>query len=203
MATDSTILNDEIAEIVPKALGEYLLNNVSGLREFYDEFPSANNAFTTPSVSVIVSTDDFRAIANKQPLTPPVAPSPPTGSGEDQEPQQVHWVVGFRDFTIQLDIWAGSKEERDDLVGAVFNAMNPKIDPSGLVLNLDEYFNQLCDYLVINRNNGDTEQSSQTGEWRSTWTILASCKSIQTRQEFVIENTDLDAEFFNTAEPIN
>ena len=203
MAVDSTINSESLSEVIPKALGVHLLKNVKGLRDFYDEFPAANRSVRTPSVSIIVSSDDFRAVNHKIPQKSTVAPSPATVTGEDQKKQQVNWVVGIEDFTLQLDIWARNKEERDDLVQSVFNAMNPEIDPSGLRLVLDEYFGQLCDYLTINRKNGDTEERSQTDEWRSTWEILATCKAVQTREEFVIETTDLDVQLLNTAEPIS
>ena len=203
MTTDSTSKNEELSEVIPKALGKYLLENVEGLKEYYDEFPAAHRNFVTPSVSIIVSSDSFRPLAVKQPIKPTVAPDPATPDGFTQKKQQVNWVVGIEDFRVQIDIWARNKEERDDLVGSVFNAMNPEISPSGLRLKLDEYFDQICDYLLVSRKNGDSEAAAQTDEWRSTWEALATCKTVQTAKEFVIEKPSVIVEPLNTDEPIS
>jgi len=203
LATDSTSRNESLTEVIPKALGQYLLANVEGLKEFYAEFPAAHRQFLTPSVSIIVSSDEFRPLAHKESQTPTFAPAPPTPDGVNQVEQRVNWVIGIQDYTLQVDVWARNKEERDDLVDSVFNALNPDVRVSGLRLELDEYFDQICDYLYISRRNNDGAERAQEDEWRSTMELLATCKTVQTRKEFVIEKTDLDVQTFDTVEDFN
>lgn len=196
--SDSTGRNEAITEIVPKKLGQYLLDEVSGLKEYYDEFPAPNMTLKMPSVSIHAVAPEFRPQAVPYRQKDPIVPN--TTPGQDQTPQHTNWVVGFYDTKLQLDIWAGNKEERDDLYDAVFNALNPKISPMGLTLKMDEYFDQLCDYLYVSHVYSDSEERSQRDEWRATLTILATCNVIRTRKEFVIETTDLDIAVLDTSQ---
>lgn len=185
---DSTTSNESISEIVPKVLGDYLLKNVSGLKEFYDEWPNASVKLKMPSVSVLVTRMDFKATSN--PYKTKVVELADIVANK----AKVKWVVGDYEMPIQLDIWAGSKEERDDLFDAVFNALNPRISPMGLVLKMDEYFGCLCDYLYVGHEFADNEERSQKDEWRVTLSILATCKAIRDRKEFIITDTPTAAE---------
>ncbi len=188
--------NESITEIVSKTLGRYLLDEVEGLRDYYDEFPQASRDFRTPSVSVIVSVADFR------PITPypcvPIAPVDITNNKADFK-----WAVGIYDFSIQLDIWARNKEERDDLFDATFNAMNPDITPMGLRLVMEEYFSQIVEYLYTGHDLGDSEERSQTDDWRVTMTLLATCKAVRTRREFVITDLPTAQEIENASGLVN
>lgn len=184
---DATGGNESITEIVPKALGKYLKDAVGMIREYYQEFPSTNRRIQTPSVSLISSVSEFR------PGTPYLEQKPEAGTPVNSK-ANVNWVVGLWDFTLQVDLWAGSKEERDDLFDAVFNALNPEINPMGLNLTLTEYFDQICDYSYVGHDLADSEEEAQRDEWRITLNILATCKAIRTRKEFIIEDTDTAAE---------
>lgn len=176
--SDSTPKNESISEIVPKVLATYLKASVQGLKETYEEFPSPNQKINMPAVSVFASNPDFR------PLTPyqiPVDPAKVVNNKAD-----IKWVVGIWDFTLQLDLWARNKEERDDIFDALFNALNPRIEPMGLVLQMDEYFNQLCEYVFNGYIMQDSEERAQKDEWRVTLRVLATCKAIRERKEFII-----------------
>lgn len=193
--SDSTPTNEGISEIVPKTLGDYLLTAVPALKRFNDEFPTGNVEFRLPMVSIFGNSPlDFVPQANPIPIEDPSPIVPPTLPGETQIKPAVQWVVGQYDGTIQLDLWAGDKEERDDLTDALFNALNPTIKPMGLTLQMTDYFNVLCDYLYVSHNFEDTEVSSQTGEWRTKFELLVTCKAVREREEFIIEQSDLDLE---------
>lgn len=179
--------NESITEIVPKRLGQYLVEEVTGFREYYSQFPDASSNFLMPSVSVTIATNEFR------PITPyPCAPIDPLNIVNNKA--QYKWAVGIYDMSIQVDIWARNKEERDDLFDATFNAMNPDISPMGLRLVMEEYFNQWIEYVYTGHDLGDSEERSQRDEWRATMTILATCKAVRTRSEFIITDLPTPAE---------
>ena len=179
--------NESITEIVTKKLGQYLVQEISDLKDYYAEFPQSNRDFRMPSVSIITATSDFRAL---QPYPCEVV-DPLTILNNKAK---YKWAVGIYDFSIQLDIWARNKEERDDLFDATFNALNPQITPMGLGLVMEEYFDQRIDYLYTGHNLGDSEERSQTDEWRVTLTLLATCKAVRTRTEFIITDLPTPAE---------
>lgn len=191
--SDSTAKNESISEVVPWQLGKYLKDSISGLKEFYDEFPNASVKLKMPSVSVIAKNTDFK------PTMVPYYDKDIVPGDIVANKANVLWVVGQYDINIQLDIWAGSKEERDDLYDAVFNALNPKISPMGLTLKLDEYFQTLCDYLYVAHSFSDSAESAEKDEWRATLSLLATCKAIRDRKEFIITDTPTPAEI--EAEP--
>jgi hypothetical protein len=185
--SDSTSANESITEIVPKVLAAYLKANVQGLKQAFDEFPASTQKIDMPSVSVFASSDaQFRPL---MPYVQPIEDSQITNSKA-----KVRWVVGIYDFNLQLDLWARNKEERDDVFDSLFNALNPKISPMGLVLPMEEYFNQLCDYLYVGHTFQDSEVRAQRDEWRVTLNLVVTCKAIRERSEFIIETTQTAAE---------
>ncbi len=184
---DTTPTNEGISEILPFTLGQYLLSTVVALKDFHDEFPSGNVRLELPSVSIFANTDlVFTPQAN-----PSILKKPDPGDIVDSK-ATIQWMVGQYDGTLQVDLWTGTKEERDDLTDALFNALNPTIKPMGLTLPMTEYFGVLCDYLYVGHNFEDTEGSSQTDEWRTKFELLVTCKAVRERQEFIIEETELD-----------
>ena len=185
MGADSTTSNESLTEVIPAVLGKYLLEEVSQLKEYYPEFPAANRTMKMPSVSIICQAPEFKPKANVSAVS--------QGSITNSKAKVVY-NVGDYDTKIQLDIWARNKEERDDLYDAVFNALNPKISPMGLSLTMDEYFGSLCDYLYVGHTFADSEQRSQTDEWRATLDVLATCNVIRTRKEFIIETYQTPSE---------
>lgn len=174
--------NESITEVVPEVLGEYLKGELTALREFYPEFPQANRNFKMPSVSIITSSNDFRPI-DPYPCVPVVP------AQIENNKANYRWAVGIYDIAIQLDLWARNKEERDDLFDAMFNVLNPDIKPMGLRLVMEKYFNQIVQFDYIGHTLGTTEEQSQTDEWRVTMRLLATCKAVRLRREFII--TDL------------
>lgn len=188
---DSTTSNESITEIVPKALSTYLKANVLGLIEAYDEFPSSNLKIKMPSISIFASSNaEFRSLMPYVEKKAGSAGGPVIAANK----AKIRWIVGIYDLTLQLDIWTRNKEERDDIFDSLFNALNPKIAPMGLVLKLDEYFNQLCSYEYIGHTMQDSGERADRDEWRMTVNVLVTCKAVRERSEFIITDTDTAAE---------
>ena len=177
--------NESITEIVPKVLGQYLLNNVDQLEEFYDEFPSSNTRLEMPSVSIFAKNPEFKPMAVPHLLK--------TISSADIVNSKANtlYVVGDYDFNLQVDLWAGSKEELDDVFDSVFNVLNPQISPMGLTLQMEEYYNILCSYDYVGHSREASEITSQTDEWRIVLNVLATCQVIRNSKDFIIESTEL------------
>lgn len=188
--------NEAITEIVPKRLGQYLLKTISDFKEFHPEFPPANMPLRLPSITIFAPDPDFR------PLTPYLK-KPIDPANIKNSKAKVEYVVGIYDFTIQLDLWAGTKEERDDLFDQLFNALNPNVNPMGLLLVMEEYFDQICDYVYVGHKYGDAQERSQRDEWRLTLNLLATCNAIRVKKEFVIEDLQTASEIEVTGEISN
>lgn len=182
--------NESVTEIIPKVLGTYLLEAVDALEEFYDEFPNHNQRIDMPSVSIFAKAPEFKPMATPYRLNPV---TDITNSKSD-----ILWVVGDYDFDLQLDLWAGSKEELDDVFDALFNALNPSIRPMGLTLPMEEYYGILCSYLYTGHNREASSITAQTDEWRITFNILVTCQAIRNSKEFIIEQTELLSEIHTT-----
>lgn len=190
-----TTTHESITEVLPQMLAEYLLDSVPALKDALDEWPQANEDLDMPCVTVLSQNPAFR------PLMPYYIK--PTDAEIAANKAKVKYVVGIYDIPLQLDLWARNKEERDDLFDALFNVLNPRISPMGLVLDLgEEYHDQLCDIIYTGHNHGDTQERSERDEWRTTLTLNATCKAIRVREEFVIETTEVTVEPLNTVEPI-
>lgn len=185
--------HESITEAIPYQLGEYLVDTIEDLKEYYDEWPQSNETLDMPCVSVITLNPEFRPLM-------PYYLKPESGE-ITAHAANIKYVVGIYDIPIQLDIWARNKEERDDLFDAVFNALNPNISPMGLVLALEEYHNQLCDIVMTGHEHGDSQERSERDEWRTTLKLLATCKAVRIRKDFVIEDTEITVETLNTSEP--
>jgi len=191
---DLTDNNEGITEVIPKALGEYLLGAVDPLDEYYDQFPASNMTLRTPSVSILMQAPEFSPSLNPYPVNP-VDPADIVNSKSN-----LNYVVGEYDAKIQMDLWTGNKEERDDLTDALFNALNPDVTPMGLRLVLEEYFGCIASFLYVGHNFEDSEITSQTDEWRTTFELLVTCKAVRTKKEFIIETTPTPQEIEETGE---
>lgn len=183
---DLTTTNESYPEILVSTLGEYLLDNVKTLRQFYPEFPGGQERLDHPAVTILASDPGFRALMPYPKVRKAVTPI--------NSKNETQWVVGIYDATIQLDLWARSKEERDDTFDAIFNALNPNISPMGLNLVLGDYFTQLCNYLYVGHTIGDAEAAAQRDEWRVTFNLETTCKAIRVREEFIMEDLQTPSE---------
>ena len=196
--SDNSEDNESIGEALPYHLGEYLLANVPGLREYLEEWPEPNMQLDMPCVAITLGNPEFRPLAPYY-IKPTADEVAALDAGETLA---VKWVTGIWDFKVSLDIWAQNKEQRDDMFDSIYNALNPRIDPMGLDLVLPNYFNQLCELVFVGHTLADSQEQAQRDEWRVTLNVLATCKAIRTRQEFIIQTTETQVETFNTVEPI-
>lgn len=194
MSVDNSEDNESLTEALPYHLGEYLMANVPGLKEYLEEWPEPNMQLDMPCVAITLGNPEFR----------PLAPYylKPTPAEIAANIASVKWVTGIWDIKIGINLWAQSKEQRDDMFDSIYNALNPRINPMGLDLQLPNYFNQLCGLDFVGHTLGDSEEQAQRDEWRVTFNVLATCKAIRTRKEFVIGEIQTQVETFNTAEPI-
>lgn len=196
--SDNSEDNESIGEAIPYHLGEYLKANVPGLKEYLEEWPEPNMQLDMPCVAITLGNPEFRPLAPYY-----IKPTADEVAALDVgETLAVKWVTGIWDYKVSLDIWAQNKEQRDDMYDAMYNALNPRIDPMGLDLVLPNYFNQLCEFVFVGHTLADSQEQAQRDEWRVTLNVLATCKAIRTRKEFIIQTTETQVEPLNTVEPI-
>lgn len=194
MSVDNSEDNESLTEALPFHLGEYLMANVQGLKEYLEEWPEPNMQLDMPCVAISLGNPNFR------PLSPYYIKPDPADVLNNQV--AVKWVTGIWDMTVTIHLWAQNKEQRDDMFDAIYNALNPRINPMGLDLQLPNYFNQLCGLDFVGHTLGDSEEQAQRDEWHVAFNVLATCKAIRTRKEFVIGEIQTQVDVLNTAEPI-
>lgn len=180
--------NESITEIVPLTLTEFIEDNINDIKETDIDFPAPHRRLNLPAVTVSAPDPDFAPTGVPYPIKD-VEDSDITNSQA-----QVEWIVGEYNFELQLDLWAGSKEELDDKFDELFNVLNPKITPMGVTLPMEKYYNINCDYLYTGHTRTSGEGESQRDEWRMTMTILATCKAVRSKKEFIIEETEIVSE---------
>jgi len=173
---------ENLSECIVKQLQKYLKNEVRELRQVIDEWPNENYKLTMPSVSIITTSTEFRPELTYQSLT---------GTITNHKAKDLY-CVGFYDVKLQLDVWAKTKEERNDIFDLLFIALNKNISPMGLSLQLEDYYNQWCQYLLVGHNIADSEERNQRNEWRVTIDLLVNCKAIMERTDSIMTNVDQD-----------
>jgi len=176
---------ESIIHALADSLGQYLVSEIGELEEYYPEFPQQNEEIEIPSVSIISSSNQFRALPPYQ--------CEDTGTVKKNK-AQIMYAVGIYDITLQVDLWARNKAERDELYRLAFDALNPDIQPMGLRLVVEEYYGQIANLLYTDHELPDNGESSQVDEWRAILTVQATCKAIRCRSEFIITETQTAAE---------
>jgi len=176
--------HESITEVVTSTLTDWIDEHSDNIRQTIIGFPEANLRLKMPSVSVFAPRPEFKPSSNPYLIN--------TVQDEDisNSKANVLWVVGDYDFNLQLDLWCGSKEELDDLFAELFEVLNPNVKP-GVSLPMEDYFGGICEYIYTGHTRDNGEQASQRDEWRMTFTILATCKAIRSRKEFIIESTEI------------
>jgi hypothetical protein len=96
------------------------------------------------------------------------------------------YEVGSYDFSLQIDIWCGSKEERFRIYDDFFKAINRDVEVMGLSLQLKTYHNIYARYDLTGFNFDDGEQTSQLAEWRAILSVSANCKAILDKTQPII-----------------
>lgn len=163
-----------------KQLKLHIQTNVPSLKAVHEEFPPANLALQYPCVSLHQSSVEHTNLD-------PYALDPDAVLVPDlQNKVTTKWVVGQYDLTIQVDVWARNKVERDLVSELVYAALNPLIRPRGLSLQLTDYHNIWARYDVAANVIDDSDASVQRQEWRQRIDILAHCKVISQGTDFAM-----------------
>jgi hypothetical protein len=186
-------LVESVTEEIVKRLGIHITKNCPSIKSVLEYFPEPNEKLVFPAVSITVGKPVFRAL---QPYEKDIGTI--TNNKAD-----VEYVVGIYDIPIQLDLWTRNKQERDDEYELLFAALNPKIIPMGLALQLTNYYNQWCRYDVSGYENAEDEGSSQRGEWRVKVDLLSTCKAILKGKQFVMTTIENQLEVLDLAVKIN
>lgn len=170
---------------------------VTMIKQVLEEWPDANRQLEYPALSIMS--------ANPIKQTP-CHPWLFQQGVIDEDTNKVFnkYVVGNFDWTLQLDLWAGNKPERNALheavssklfVGQFLDSIN---EITGISLQLPNYHNIICRYDLVGYRFDDSEAGSQRQEWRIKMDVLAHCKQIVEKEEFQIVETEITDEFINT-----
>ena len=188
---------ESVTEEVIKRLGNHLSTGMTSLSEVIDGFPEGNVELSFPALSVM-------EVGNTE-YIPEMSPYPyvdiEAGDIVDHS-SEVKYVIGQYNYQLQLDLWCRSKEERDDLVEEFMQSFNSQFPLLGLNLTLTDYHGIYCSYSMNGYSKEDAEISSQRQEWRVKLNILANCKAILGKDEFMIEETSVTGDIQDTSQPI-
>lgn len=159
-------------EVAIDALTAYLKAQIPELKQVINDFPTPNLQLDYPTLTISHQAPDG-SYESFMPYEDSI--SDPFGNKIS-----VVWVCGQWDFKIQLDFWSGSIPDRDRIFQKAFQALNPKINPMGLRLQMKDYFNVWAAFDVNGFDHADNEQASQRGEWRSIITLLVTANQVLT-----------------------
>lgn len=168
---------ESITDIVLETLGAYLKSNVSGVRQVIHGFPEPNINMKFPSISVL----------SKKPGYAGVDPYEYSKGQVSGTKAKVKFVVGQYDWKIQVDLWHLTREELDDLYEKFFSAVNPDIpDKSGLVLTMDKYHGNTCEYTMTAMQPMTEASESRRKQWRISIDLVANCLAIIEKEQYII-----------------
>lgn len=171
---------DNATKAVIEALGTYLKSQIRSLQQVVYEFPAPNITLKYPSLSITTGEPSFAAEAN-----PYIHEQGEMNAATKKA--TVSRVVGTYEFKLQLDFWCRDKVERYKIYDEFFKAFHAEIDPMGLNIQLEKYFNVWCRYDQIGFHYEDSEIASQRSEWRVVVTLLAQCRAVLERSDFIME----------------
>lgn len=168
-------------EAIIDQLLKHMKDKVRSIQETMNEFPNPNVSLRYPALSAFAGTREFRNMAPTE-----LQVDDPVGLTV-----KTLWNTGDVNYSIQMDLWAGSKKERQLVLGEIFEAVNPNVFPKsfkterkmGLILELEDYFDALASYDMTDYKFDDSEISSQRREWRATITLIGMTDIIRERKE--------------------
>lgn len=162
--------------VLIKALQTYLTSNVTGIVAVNAEWPSGNVPLTMPCITILTKSEK---------LTPQTAEVLTTGSIALNQ-ATVKYVVGEWDLALELQLWAKSKQERQDFIEKIFNALNPSMEVMGVNLHLTDYHNEYASVAMTDRMFPDSEETSQRQEWRCIISLVANVNAIRSKSEYIM-----------------
>lgn len=185
-------------EALVASLQSYLAQAISGLTVLA-EFPDPNQRLKYPSLSIFSGDPQHQAF-------PPTKVSQTTP--DTQGRVVVTQFVGEYDLTMQLDLWCSSKPERDLYIGKVLNAINAqsmdltgKRNPTGLSLQLANYFGEWARYDIDGHSYRDDEQAAERRERRAKIRLLANVREITQRTYYVMKHVKVQLGVGETQDP--
>jgi hypothetical protein len=170
---------------VLEALGNHLDNRMPKLKQVLLDFPEANINLLYPALSIATGNVAIT------PENPPYIQKQDAAIGTQAK---IYYVVGKFDWQFQIDIWERSKEQRHDMFQEFITAFNSEWPFSGVSLTLKDYHDVICNYLITDYSLQDTEASSQRKEWRATVEVIANCKLVMTKDEYLMQSHELTLE---------
>lgn len=180
---------EEITVEIGRALGEKLDDLVPKIRQVTNEFPGRSTKLKYPALSVF---------ANDPDITPMQRYIHEQGVKNDTNPDDIYsinkYVTAKLDFTLQLDLWCRSKEERSMMVNLLQDAFEEEETTSGITLTLKNYHDIIARYDLVGIGYEDSEIASQRKEWRAKIDVIANCKKIVEKRQGIILVTELDLE---------
>jgi len=177
-------VSSKAVDLMKERLGAYLLEQVPALKEVMQEWPEANQQLDYPSLVIMGNSPEYSNLMTyRLSMTDPV-----------NNKRLVRYVIGQYDLTMHLTIWCRNKQERRDIHEAIFLAMNPQIEPSGLVLSIPDYFDVQASYDISGHELPDTEEAAQRREWRATLRVLGHVKAVIEREEFSMSTIETTLE---------
>lgn len=161
-------------------LASYLGAQVSGLT-VQTEWPDANEVLQMPSVTLTAGK------AKRTPIQPEeVSVTPPNNL--NQVTQVL--AVAHYDIPIQLDVWCRTKDERRQTLNAILDAFNLAENtgnaPSGLSLQLTNYFDVFARYEIDTHEFRDDEIATERQERRATVMLLVNTRECISRSMYAI-----------------
>lgn len=185
-------MSSSVTKEVVKRLALYLKAQMTDLAQVLEDFPEANQALNYPCLSVMTGT----------PKHLPRAPQFVSSVAGTSPALTSKYVVGDYEWSLQLDLWCSSKEERHALYEKFYNAFNSQWPTMGLSLTLSEYHGEICRYDLSDYKFDDSEAGSQRKEWRTKIVVLANCQAIKTHDEFAVITTELTTEVYDISENV-
>lgn len=167
----------EFTKVIVDALAQHFLANIPGIAQVLTEWPGANITLKYPSLTIITKEPNFQAYAPRLHVL---------GVADTQNQAESSYVVGQYDVTLQFDIWARNKVERAVYYDLFFKAFNKEIDPMGLRLQLENYYNEWCNVTMTGLRYEDDSVASQTQAWRVIVDAQLTCNAILSRTEYII-----------------
>jgi hypothetical protein len=159
------------------------LKGISGLTVL-TEWPAANKKLAYPSCTITTGMPKRMPIQQEQ-----LAVTMPDGN--NQVVQTL--AVAEYDIPMQIDLWCRTSAERRQFLNTILQAFNAAEDtgdaPSGLSLQLTDYFNIFARYEIDTHEFRDDEMAAETQERRCRIALLVNTREIIQRTKYAIVNT--------------
>lgn len=167
---------DNPTKAILEALGTHLKTAMPKIKAIAYDWPNPNVALQYPCVTITTG----------QPKFENMMPEFLSRSATIGTKATARYEVGNYEFSLQVDIWCGSKEERFRIYDDFFKALNAEVEVMGLALQLSKYYDIFARYDLVGYDFNDGEEPSQRAEWRARLEVRASCKAILEKTQYII-----------------